>query len=148
MATINPYLLFDGNCETAFRFYEKVFDATVPHWGRLGDIPQDENTPPYSDEMKNRIMHITLEISPGYVIMGSDSNPALGELTIGKNINLAIGATSREETDRIFSRLSENGNVTMELQDTFWGAYFGMVEDQFGIEWMINYDDPAKVQPH
>lgn len=148
MATINPYLLFDGNCETAFRFYETVFGKKVPHWGRFGDIPADENMPPLSDEMKNKCMHVTLEISPGYVLMGSDTNPALGKFVVGNNIDLAIGVNSREEAERIFKNLSENGKITMELEETFWGAYFGMVEDQFGIEWMINYDDPAKVQPH
>ncbi len=148
MAIINPYLIFDGNCEKAFRFYETVFGRQVSYWGKFGDIPTDENISPISDEMRNRIMHVTLEISKGYMLMGSDSNPEMGNPVIGNNINLAIAADSREEAENIFSKLSENGKIIMEMQDTFWGAYFGMTEDQFGIEWMINYDDPEKVQPH
>lgn len=148
MATINPYLIFDGNCEAAFQFYSSVFSKEIQQWGRFGDIPADVDMPPLSDDLKNRIMHVTLEISPGYILMGSDSNPAMGTFVIGNNVNLAIGAQSREEALTLFNKLAESGKVTMEMQDTFWGAYFGMVEDQFGIEWMINYDDPENVQPH
>lgn len=148
MTTINPYLLFDGDCEKAFRFYETVFGNKVPNWGRFGDIPADENLPPLSDEMKNRCIHVSLEIAPGYVLMGSDTNPALGKFVVGNNIDIAIGTDSKEEAERIFKSLSENGKITVPFEETFWGAYFGMVEDQFGIEWMINYDDPQKVQPH
>ena len=148
MTTINPYLIFDGNCETAFLFYETVFDKKVEYWGRFGDIPADENAPKMSEEFKNRIMHAKLEIAPGHILMGSDTNPALGKIVIGNNINISIDVDSREELQRIFSILSQNGKTNMEPQDTFWGAYFAMVEDQFGIEWMINYDDPEKTEMH
>lgn len=149
MATVNLYLNFDGKCEEAFQFYEKIFNAKVEHWGRFGDIPPQEGMPPIADEFKNRIMHVSLPISKETLLMGSDILPNMGESFVeGNNFSISIGAESRQEADYFFHALSEGGKVTMELQDTFWGAYFGMWEDKFGIQWMVNYDDPEKVLPH
>jgi len=148
MAAVNPYLTFHGQCEEAFKFYESAFGIKVPFWSRFGDMPPQEGMPPLADEYKNQIMHVSLPISAETVIMGSDSLPEMGEYKNGNDFSVAIKAESKDEAKNLFEKLSEGGKVTMELQDTFWGAYFGMWEDKFGIQWMINYDDPEKVQEH
>ena len=148
MATINAYLTFDGTCEEAFNFYKSVFGGDFPMVGKFGDMPPQEGMPPISDEVKNRIMHMSLPISAETVLMGSDTMPGIHDHQVGNNISLSINTDSREKADRIFNGLSAGGKVSMPLADTFWGAYFGMWTDKFGINWMVNYDDPAKVQPH
>ena len=148
MATINAYLTFDGTCEEAFNFYKSVFGGDFPMVGKFGDMPAQEGMPPISDEVKNRIMHMSLPISAETVLMGSDTMPGIHDHQVGNNISLSINTDSREESDRVFNGLSAGGKVSMPLADTFWGAYFGMWTDKFGINWMVNYDDPAKVQAH
>ena len=148
MATINAYLTFDGTCEEAFNFYKSVFGGDFPMVGKFGDMPPQEGMPPISDEVKNRIMHMSLPISAETVLMGSDTMPGIHDHQVGNNISLSINTDSREEADRVFTGLSAGGKVSMRLADTFWGAYFGMWTDKFGINWMVNYDDPAKVQAH
>ena len=148
MATINAYLTFDGTCEEAFNFYKSVFGGDFPMVGKFGDMPPQEGMPPISDEVKNRIMHMSLPISAETVLMGSDTMPGIHDNQVGNNISLSINTDSREESDRVFNGLSAGGKVSMPLADTFWGAYFGMWTDKFGINWMVNYDDPAKVQAH
>ena len=148
MATINAYLTFDGTCEEAFNFYKSVFGGDFPMVGKFGDMPPQEGMPPISDEVKNRILHMSLPISAETVLMGSDTMPGIHDHQVGNNISLSINTDSREESDRVFNGLSAGGKVSMPLADTFWGAYFGMWTDKFGINWMVNYDDPAKVQPH
>ena len=148
MATINAYLTFDGTCEEAFNFYKSVFGGDFPMVGKFGDMPPQEGMPPISDEVKNRIMHMSLPISAETVLMGSDTMPGIHDHQVGNNISLSINTDSREEADRVFNGLSAGGKVSMPLADTFRGAYFGMWTDKFGINWMVNYDDPAKVQAH
>ena len=148
MATINAYLTFDRTCEEAFNFYKSVFGGDFPMVGKFGDMPPQEGMPPISDEVKNRIMHMSLPISAETVLMGSDTMPGIHDHQVGNNISLSINTDSREEADLIFTGLSAGGKVSMPLADTFWGAYFGMWTDKFGINWMVNYDDPAKVQAH
>ncbi len=148
MATVNIYLTFDGECEEAFKFYESVFETKILMWNKFGDMPPQEGMPPLSEEYKNRIMHVTLPISNETMLMGSDTMPGMNVCTKGNNFSISINANSREEATKFFDGLSEGGNVTMELQDTFWGAFFGMWTDKFGINWMVNYDDPDKTQQH
>lgn len=146
MAQVNVYLTFDGNCEDAFNFYQSVFGGTFPYIGRFGDMPPQEGMPPLSDQAKNRIMHVSLPISQETILMGSDTMPGMHDFKPGNNFSLSVNADSRDEANKIFNALSEGGTVTMPLEDTFWGAYFGMWTDKFGINWMVNYDDPAKMQ--
>ena len=92
-------------------------------------------------------MHVSLPISKETVLFGSDTFPGSEKLTKGNNFSIAIAAYSKEDADRYFNALKEGGSVQMALEQTFWGAYFGMLTDKFGIQWMVNYDDPALVQP-
>lgn len=148
MATINAYLTFDGTCEEAFNFYRSVFGGDFPMVSRFGDMPSQEGTPPLSAEEKNRILHITLPISAETLLMGSDTMSGMHEHKVGNNISLSINTDSKEEADRLFAGLSAGGVVSMPLAETFWGAYFGMWTDKFGIHWLVNYDDPANMQPN
>lgn len=145
MSFINPYLIFDGTCEEAFNFYKSVFGGEYTHMGRFKDMPQEDGCDePIDAKLADRIMHVSLPIGKN-ILMGSDSNPALGEIIIGKNVNISITTETKEEADRLFAALSQNGNVTMPMQDTFWGDYFGMTEDQYGIEWMISYNKEYQI---
>ncbi|MGA9212405.1 VOC family protein [Kaistella sp.] len=146
MATVNVYLTFDGECEEAFKFYQSVFGGEIPFMGRFGEMPPQEGMPPISDDVKNRIMHVSLPISAETMLMGSDSMPGMHTITKGNNFSLSVNANSHEEAEDLFNKLSVGGTVTMPLADTFWGAYFGMWTDKFGINWMVNYDDPTKQQ--
>lgn len=141
MATINPYLVFNGNCEEAFLFYQSVFGGEFPYVGKFKDMPGGQDTPALSEEEANRIMHITLPIGKGYVLMGSDSNSASGAVVFGSNVSLSLNTESKEEADQLFNGLSAGGNPFMPMNKTFWGAYFGMFVDKFGIHWMVNFDE-------
>jgi len=143
MATVNAYLTFDGNCETAFNFYKSAFGGEFCSVNRFGEMPQQEGMPPLSEEMKNRVLHISLPVSAETVLMGSDTMPGMSpDISVGNNFSISLGVSSKEEADSLFAALSADGKVTMPLDNTFWGAYFGMWTDKFGINWMVNYDLP------
>lgn len=142
MTTINPYLTFKGNCEAAFTFYKSVFGTEFSYVGKFKDMPPAENCEPISVEEGEKIMHVSLPISAETILMGSDSSEAFGQDTIvGNNFSVSINTDSTAEADRLFNGLSAGGNVTMPMSKTFWGAYFGMFTDQFGINWMVNHDE-------
>jgi PhnB protein len=144
MASINPYLIFNGNCEEAFLFYQSVFGGAFPYIGKFKDMPSTEGNSVLSEEDGNKIMHVSLPIGNGSVLMGSDSNAASGDVALGQNISLSINAESKEEADKLFNGLSAGGNVSMPMNQTFWGAYFGMFTDKFGVNWMVNFDEKEK----
>lgn len=145
MTTINPYLVFNGTCEAAFMFYKSVFGGDFPYIGKFNDMPSnDPNCPPLSDEDANRIMHVSLPIGDGTILMGSDSSSASGDVIMGTNFSISINTESKVEADRLFNELSSGGTVKMAMEKTFWGAYFGMFTDKFGIEWMVNFDEIQK----
>jgi PhnB protein len=141
MASINPYLIFNGNCEEAFLFYQSVFGGEFPYVGKFKDMPAGDGNPTLSEEDENKIMHISLPIGKDSVLMGSDSNAASGEVVFGGNISISINTESKEEADKLFNGLSAGGNPFMPMNQTFWGAYFGMFVDKFGINWMVNFDE-------
>lgn len=141
MATINPYLTFTGNCEEAFNFYRSVFGGDFSYVGRFSEMPEDENYKMPESE-KNNIMHISLPISKETVLMGSDTGGEwLPKTIVGNNISISINAQSKEEADRLFKNLSKGGRITMPIDDTFWGDYFGMCTDRFEINWMVSFND-------
>jgi PhnB protein len=143
MPTVNAYLTFDGNCEAVFNFYKSAFGGEFIGLNRFGEMPQQEGMPPLSEEMKNRVMHVSLPISAETILMGSDTMPGMSQdIIVGNNFSVSLGVNSKEEADKLFAALSASGKITMPLEVTFWGAYFGMWTDQFGINWMVNYDLP------
>ncbi|KYP13751.1 VOC family protein [Flavihumibacter sp. CACIAM 22H1] len=139
MLTTNTYLNFKNNCEAAFRFYQSVFGGEFIHVGRFGDMPESEEFKvPEAD--KNKIMHISLPIGQS-VLMGSDCGSAWEAGFIqGNNFSISIHTDSKEEADQHFARLSAGGSVTMPMNQTFWGSYFGMLTDPFGVNWMISFE--------
>ncbi|HNT52385.1 MAG TPA: VOC family protein [Candidatus Syntrophosphaera sp.] len=137
MITINPYLNFNGNCLEAFEFYREVFGGEIPYISRYKDMPADSGHP-LPEELKELIMHMSLVHNPQAVLMGADATQTFGgEVEFGSNISLMINAQTKTEVDTIWAKLSAGAQVTMPLQDVFWGDYFGMLTDKFGIYWMI-----------
>lgn len=139
MATVNTYLTFNGNCEETFNFYKSVFGGEFEHIGRFGEMPAgDGYTPEESD--KNKIMHVSLPIG-STTLMGSDTTVNWeSKFVEGNNFSVSINAENKEEADRLFQSLSSGGTITMPMEKTFWGAYFGIFCDKFGINWMVNFD--------
>jgi PhnB protein len=137
MATINPYLNFGGNCEEAFNFYKSVFGGEFLTVMRFKDVPAEYQMP---ESEGQKIMHVALPIGQGTILMGSDTPAAMEPVTNGNNYSIAIGTESEAEATKLFNGLSAGGQVTMPLDKAFWGAYFGMLTDKFGIQWMVSYD--------
>ena len=139
MATINPYLNFDGKTEEAFNFYKSLFGGEFLVFQRFSEVPGAGDMP---QEEGKRIMHLSLPMGKHVVLMGSDTQcgGSQQEVLIGNNFFLSLNTDSEEETERLFKGLAEKGLVIMPLEKAFWGAYFGMIEDQFGIKWMLNYE--------
>jgi PhnB protein len=137
MATINPYLNFPGNTEEAFNFYKSVFGGEFSGFQRFKDTPEAGKLPSGDQE---KIMHVALPIGQGNMLMGTDALESMGHaLNVGNNFSISVNTDSKEEADQVFNRLSAGGQITMPLQDAFWGDYFGMVTDQFGIQWMVSF---------
>ncbi len=137
MATINPYLNFNGNTEEAFNFYKSVFGGEFLSIMRFKDTDDGNNL---SAEDKEKIMHISLPIKNGF-LMATDALESMGQkLTQGNNLYLAITAESKEEADRLYNGLSAGGQIEMAIADSPWGSYFGSFTDKFGTRWMVDYD--------
>ena len=141
MASVSTYLNFERDTEAAFNYYKSVFGGEFTGQGimRMGDTPPQEGMPPLSDADKNLVMHDELRILGVHSLMGTDAPESMGfKLNKGNNIYINLEPDTRAETERLFKALSADGKVTMELQDAFWGAYFGSCVDKFGINWMFN----------
>lgn len=137
MATTNTYLNFNGNCEEAFIFYKAVFGGEFTHLARYSEMPP---SPEYSIKKSDadKIMHVSLPIGQS-TLMGSDSFGEAKTPKDGNSFYISVTADSREEANRLFHALAEGGHITMPLADAFWGDYFGMLTDKFGINWMMSY---------
>lgn len=135
MKFINPYLNFNGNTEEAFNFYKSVIGGEFAAVMRYQGTPDGENMP---ESERNNIMHIALPVGTS-VIMGTDMPSHMEQAVHGTSVSLCVSMDSREEADRIFNGLSEDGIVTMPMEDMFWGDYFGCFFDKFGIQWMISF---------
>jgi PhnB protein len=140
MATVNPYLNFQGNTEEAFNFYKSVFGTEFTAVIRFGDV---QGMPAPKGE-ENKIMHIALPIGNGNLLMATDMLESQGQtLKTGNNFALSVGATSEEEALHFYNGLSAGGTIEAPYKKEFWG-YFGMFLDKFGVRWMINYDPNMK----
>lgn len=141
MARVCTYLNFSRNTEEAFNFYQSVFggEFTGGGVGRFKDVPMPEGAPAMSEEDLNLIMHIELTILGVHTLMGTDAPESLGfNVVKGNNVHISLEPDSREETKRIFDALAVGGTVSQDLQEMFWGAYYGALTDQFGVHWMFN----------
>ena len=141
MSSVSTYLNFSRNTLEAFNFYRSIFGGEFTGGGiaRFADIPPSDAKPPVPEEDKNLIMHIELPILGGHTLMGTDAPESMGfTIRSGNNVHICLEPDSKEETKKLFNALSQGGTVTMELQDMFWGSYYGTCTDKFGIQWMFN----------
>jgi PhnB protein len=141
MARVSTYLNFPGTTEAAFEFYREVFGTQFegPGFMRMGDVPAGPDHPPVKEADRSLVMHVSLPILGGHVLMGTDATESMGfKLTFGNNVFINLEPDSRGETDRLFARLAAGGKVDMPLQVMFWGDYFGSLTDRFGVQWMFN----------
>lgn len=141
MASISPYIHFNGNAEEAFTFYKSIVGGQFTKVMRYKEVSSAEF--PIPEHEANRIMHIALPIGKG-ALLGSDTLEMMGRVNENDNRNtISITADNRQEADTLFNGLSAGGKVEMPMADGPLGAYFGMFADKYGVEWMVTVD--AKV---
>ena len=133
---IEPYLMFDGCCEDAFKFYESVLPGKIEMMMTYGEAPEEC---PSAPETRDKIMHACLVVGDQR-LMGSDSPPQYREKPQG--FAVSINVEDAGEAERIFNALAEGGSVTMPIGETFWAIRFGMLVDRFGTPWMVNCSRP------
>ncbi|MFT3680309.1 MAG: VOC family protein [Ferruginibacter sp.] len=133
MEAIVPYLNFNGNAAEALDFYAKALNGAILFKQSFGESPM-----PHTADMKDKIMHATFQADK-LTLMVSDCPPQM-EATAGTNVSLSLNFHDIGSIEKTFAAFSEGAKITMELQDTFWGARFGMLTDKFGINWMFNHD--------
>jgi PhnB protein len=140
MSRVSTYLNFMGDTEEAFDFYRSVFGTEfVGELVRVGDMPSGPGTPELSDSDKKRVAHVELPILAGHVLMGTDMLESAGhQLRVGNNVTLNLEPDTREETERLYSALSEGGSESTGMQEMPWG-YWGCTLDRFGVRWMFNH---------
>jgi PhnB protein len=135
------YLHFKGNSEEAFSFYKSIFGGEFITAQRFKDVPGGEKM---DQDTRERMIHISLKISPHTTLMATDMmGNEENELKIGNNFHICLQTDGEKEADKLFNSLSNEGKIEMPMSKTFWGAYFGMCQDKFGILWMINYTFPS-----
>jgi PhnB protein len=131
---LTPYIIFNGNCEEALNFYAKALNGATDQISRYADAPEN---PMKMDPQK--IMHARFNVDGNLLFMASDGPTNAKDSGI---VSLSLNFTDAGKIANVFAAMSDGGNVTMPLQDTFWGATFGMLQDRFGVNWMFNYDKP------
>jgi len=141
MASINIYLNFPGSTEEAFQFYRSIFGGEFSFLQRYGEIPDGDKLP---SEDQQKIMHISLPVGNHSILMGSDSLKSVGQqVLVGNNFYVSLSVESETLADNYFQKLSVEGKVEMPMQKMFWGDYFGMVVDRYGIQWMVSVESKA-----
>jgi len=141
MAKIHAYLNFNGTCEKAFKFYEKVFNTQNIGTYRFGDMPADPDYP-MNEEDKEKIMHTAIMINENTMLMGSDCVESFGhKVTNGNSTYIMLDTQTAEEAKALYAALTENAmKIEMELGEQFWAELYASFQDQFGIFWMIHYE--------
>ncbi len=134
MTSLSPYLSYNGNCTEAMNFYAQLFGAKLETLLTYGDMPPEMG--PCAPGAEKLVMHAYL-VHPGFTIMAGDTPPGMAFKGI-VGAMMAISFDTTAEAQRVFQALSEGGNVTMPLSETFWAQTFGMVTDRFGTPWGVN----------
>jgi PhnB protein len=138
MATINPYINFNGNAEEAFNFYKSVFGGEFKKIVRFKDLESSEF--PVAEKEADKIMRIVLPIG-GSLLIANDVPESMGPVSENENRSkIAVFAVSKDEADKLFRGLSEGGNVEMPMAESPWGTYFAMFRDKYGIEWTVEFE--------
>ena len=135
---INPYLIFNGDCKAAFTFYAQALQGRIDVMMTFGESPAREHFPA---DLHNLIIHTCLSVDDQR-IMGSDTTPDRPTDDMA-GCSISLNVDSIAEAERVFAALSEDGNVQMPLEATFWAARFGMLVDRFGVSWMVNCETEA-----
>lgn len=139
MKQADYYLHFNGNAFQAMSWYRQIFGGEFTTIQRYSDMPGSEKMNP---DDREKLIHISLPLTPHTQLMASDLVTRMeGSLTNGNNYHICLQASSEKEANKLFAALSSEGRIEMPMNKTFWGAYFGMCVDPFGIQWMINYAD-------
>lgn len=133
--TIEPYLFFNGSCEEAIEFYRKALGAEVEMMMRFKESPEPPPPGTVPPGFENKIMHASFRIDQARVLA---SDGCSTEKPSFQGFSLSLSVPNEKEADRVFGALADGGQVKMPLTKTFWSPRFGMVEDRFGIGWMIN----------
>ena len=136
LTTVNAYLTFDGTAAEAIALYQHALGAKVTFLQRFGEIPDST----FEGDVAQRVMHATLTLGAG-TLMISDSMPG-PTVSRGTSIQVCLQYAGIDEVDRQFAALAEGGQVTQPLENTFWGARFGMLVDRYGVSWMLNAELP------
>ena len=137
MTTISAYLNFTGNTEEVFNFYKSVFGGEFAMLMRYKDSPEKDKV---SADEGDKLMHISLPIGNGCMLMGTDAVGPMGlNLKTGNNFHISLSTESKAEADKLYKGLSAGGSIMVPLGDTFWGDYFAMFTDKYGTQWMISY---------
>ncbi|MBO9564768.1 MAG: VOC family protein [Niastella sp.] len=143
MAQINPHVNFNGNAEEAFTFYKSVFGGEFSKIIRFKDLAGPEF--PVAAKEENKIMHITLPIGKGSMLMANDVPEIMGRTNENENRSkIVVSAESKGEADKIFNGLSVGGQIEGPIGDSPWGSYFGCFRDKYGIEWIVEFDPNNK----
>lgn len=140
MSKVSTYLNFVSETEEAFNFYKVVFKTDFEGGiMRFGDIPASPDMPAMPESVKSLVMHCMMPIMDGHYLMGSDAPVEMGfQVHKGNNSYIMLQPDTREETKQLFDALAVGGIVEQELQDMFWGDYYGSLKDKFGVQWMFN----------
>lgn len=142
MATLNPWINFNGNAEEAFTFHKSVFGGEFTKVVRFKDIASAEFPVPEKEE--NKIMYIALPIGAGSMLIANDVPEVMGQVNERENRSkILVNAESKEEASRLFAGLSVGGEVEGPMGDSLWGSFAGMFRDKYGIEWIIEFS-PSK----
>ena len=134
------YLTFNGNCEKAMMFYAHALGTQINELHRFSDMPGDEIPADFGD----KVMHANLTFQ-GCVLMGSDAPPGTGFDGTHCGFSVSVNVASVEQAETVFAALSDGGNVTMPIGETFWAKRFGMLVDQFGVAWMVNCENSGDI---
>ncbi|MGO3164115.1 MAG: VOC family protein [Sphingobacteriaceae bacterium] len=147
MATVHAYLNFNGNCNEAFDFYQKVFKTERLSTQLYDEIPADPSHPPMPDDAKGKVMHTAIKIGNGTLIMGSDVVEGFGHrLTIGNSAYIMLDAESASEAQDLFTSLSvDSPEVEMALGETFFAELYSSFQDRFGVWWMVHFEGNKKM---
>jgi PhnB protein len=140
MISTDIYLHFHGQAEAAFTFYKSVFGGEFIVAQRYREMVGSDKM---IEKDRDRMMHISMKLTPGTTLMASDLPSSEDQnFQPGNNFHICLQAESEKEANALFKQLSKDGKIEMPMNKTFWGAYFGMVEDKFRVHWMINYNFP------
>ncbi len=136
---LNTYLNYGGNCEQAFRFYEKHLGGKILMMSTFSDLPKEPGGAAGAPEMRNGILHARIELG-GAILMGSDAPP--DRFQPMRSAYLSLTVESNEEAERIYALLKEGGEIFMPMEETFFAFRFAMLRDKFGTSWMIIHERP------